>query len=82
MQYIQDRINEKMGKDFPNLKLQMKVLRINMTVVSGEDITPESTKFNLERIFRQATFQNISPPEPDIEGEYKGKLESPTTTAQ
>jgi hypothetical protein len=82
VQYIQDRINEKMGKNFPNLKLQMKVLRINMTVVSGKDVTPESTKFNLERILGQDTLQNISPPEPDIEGERKGKFESPKTTSQ
>jgi uncharacterized hydrophobic protein (TIGR00271 family) len=82
VQYIQDRINEKMGKNFPNLKLQMKVLRINMTVVSGKDVTPESTKFNLQRILGQDTIQDISLPETDIEGEYKGKLESPTTTLQ
>ena len=82
VQYIQDRINEKMGKNFPNLKLQMKVLRINMTVISGKDVTPESTKFNLERILGQDTLQNISPPEPDIEGERKGKFESPKTTSQ
>ena len=82
VQYIQDRINEKMGKNFPNLKLQMKVLRINMTVVSGKDVTPESTKFNLQRILGQDTIQDISLPETDIEGEYKGKLESPTTKLQ
>ena len=82
VQYIQDRINEKMGKDFPNLKLQMKVLQINMTVVSGKDVTPESTKFNLQRILGQDTIQDISLPETDIEGEHKGKLESPTTTLQ
>ena len=82
VQYIQDRINEKMGKNFPNLKLQMKVLRINMTVVSGKDVTPESTKFNLERILGQDTIQDISLPETDIEGEHKGKLESPTTKLQ
>ena len=82
VQYIQDRINEKMGKNFPNLKLQMKVLRINMTVVSGKDVTPESTKFNLQRILGQDTIQDISLPETDIEGEHKGKLESPTTTLQ
>jgi uncharacterized hydrophobic protein (TIGR00271 family) len=82
VQYIQDRINEKMGKNFPNLKLQMKVLRINMTVVSGKDVTPESTKFNLQRILGQDTIQDISLPETDIEGEHKGKLESPTTKLQ
>ena len=82
VQYIQDRINDKMEKNFPNLKIQMKVLRINMTVVSGKDVTPESTKFNLERILGQDTIQDILLPEPDIEGEHKVKLESPTTTAQ
>ena len=82
VQYIQDRINEKMGKNFPNLKLQMKVLRINMTVVSGKDVTPESTKFNLQRILGQDTIQDISLPETDIEGEHKAKLESPTTKLQ
>ena len=82
VQYIQDRINEKMGKNFPNLKLQMKVLRINMTVVSGKDVTPESTKFNLQRILGQDTIQDISLLETDIEGEHKGKLESPTTKLQ
>jgi uncharacterized hydrophobic protein (TIGR00271 family) len=82
VQYIQDRINEKMGKNFPNLKLQMKVLRINMTVVSGKDVTPESTKFNLQRILGQDTIQDISLPETDIEGEHKTKLESPTTKLQ
>ena len=71
--------NEKMGKNFPSLKLQMKVLRINMTVVSGKDVTPESTKFNLERILGQDTIQNISPPDPDIQGVHKGEPESPKT---
>jgi hypothetical protein len=71
-----------MEKDFPNLKIQMKVLRINMTVVSGKDVTPESTKFNLERILGQDKLQNISPPKPDIDGERKGEFESPKTTAQ
>jgi uncharacterized hydrophobic protein (TIGR00271 family) len=82
VQYIQDRINEKMEKNFPNLRIQMKVLRINMTVVSGKDVTPASTKFNLERILGQDTLQNISPLEPEIEGEHKVELESSTTTAQ
>ena len=82
VQYIQDRINEKMEKNFPNLRIQMKVLRINMTVVSGKDVTPASTKFNLERILGQNTLQNISPLEPEIEGEHKVELESSTTTAQ
>ena len=82
VQYIQDRINEKMGKNFPNLKLQMKVLRINMTVVSGKDVTPESTKFNLQRILGQDMIQDISLPETNIEGEHKGKPESPTTKLQ
>jgi len=43
----------KKWKKFPGLKLQMKVLRINMTVVSGNDVTSEPTKFNLERILGQ-----------------------------
>ena len=60
----------------------MKVLRINMTVVSGKDVTPESTKFNLERILGQDTIQDISLPEPDIKGERKGEFESPKTTSQ
>ena len=82
VQYIQDRINKKMGKNFPNLKLRMKALRINMTVASGKDVTPELIIFDLERILGQDMLQNISPPEPDIEGECKGECESPKTTAQ
>ena len=82
VQYIQDRINEKTGENFPSLRIQMKVLRISMTVVSGKDVTPESKKFNLERILGQDTLQHISPPEADIEGEQKDEFESPKTTAQ
>jgi hypothetical protein len=39
VQYIQDRINERMEREFPGLQLQMEVQRINMTVISGNDVT-------------------------------------------
>ena len=35
VQYIQDRINERMEREFPGLQLQMEVQRINMTIASG-----------------------------------------------
>ena len=73
VQYIQDRINERMEREFPGLQLQMEVQRINMTVVSGNDVTSEPTKFNLERILGQEMIQKTSPPDPDNKGE--GKIE-------
>ena len=73
VQYIQDRINERMEREFPGLQLQMEVQRINMTVVSGNDVTSEPTKFNLERILGQEMIQKTSPPDPDKKGE--GKIE-------
>ena len=36
-----------------------------MTVVSGNDVTSEPTKFNLERILGQEMIQKTSPPDPD-----------------
>ena len=50
VQYIRDRINERMEREFPGLQLKMEVHRINMTIVSGNDVTSEPTKLNLERI--------------------------------
>ena len=60
VQYIQDRINEKIKTSFPGLKLQMQVQRINVTVVSGKDVIPEPGQFNLEQILRQDILQNPS----------------------
>ena len=73
VQYIQDRINERMESEFPGLQLQMEVQRINMTVVSGNDVTSEPTKFNLEQILGREMIQKTSPPDPDNKGE--GKIE-------
>merc|ERR1711965_422115 len=63
VQYIQDRINEKIKTAFPGLKLQMQVQRINVTIVSGRDVILESEEFNLERILRQDMPQSLSLPE-------------------
>ena len=38
VQYIQDRINEKLSEQFDGLKMQMEVQRINVTVVSGSEV--------------------------------------------
>ena len=80
VQYIQDRINEKIKTVFPGLKLQMQVQRINVTVVSGKDIILESEEFNLERISRQESLQ--SPSLPDTESAIKYEPEAPETTAE
>ena len=80
VQYIQDRINEKIKTVFPGLKLQMQVQRINVTVVSGKDIILESEEFNLERILRQESLQ--SPSLPDTESAIKYEPEAPETTAE
>ena len=66
VQYILDRINEKIQIAFSGLKLQIEVKRINMTALSGRDVIPEPVKFNLERISEQDTVHNLSPPEPEI----------------
>jgi hypothetical protein len=71
VQYIQDRINERMEREFPGLQLQMEVHRINMTVISGNDVTSEPTKLNLERILGQEIIQKIPPPESDNKAEDK-----------
>ena len=71
VQYIQDRINERMKREFPGLKLQMEVHRINMTIVSGNNVTSEPTKLNLERILGQEMIQKIPPPESDNKAEDK-----------
>ena len=71
VQYIQDRINERMEREFPGLQLQMEVHRINMTIVSGNDVTSEPTKLNLERILGQEMIQKIPPPESDNKAEDK-----------
>ena len=57
VQYIQDRINERMEREFPSLQLQMEVHRINMSIASRNDVTSESTKLNLERILGQELIQ-------------------------
>lgn len=82
VQYIQDRINEGMETKFPGLKIQMEVQRINMTVVSGEDVIPESTKFNLERILGQNAVKNSSRTEAGIEEKAETDSVTPKTTAQ
>ena len=38
VQYIQDRINEKLNEQFDGLKMQMEVQRINVSVVSGSEV--------------------------------------------
>jgi hypothetical protein len=53
-----------------------------MTVVSGEDVIPESTKFNLERILGQNAVKNSSRAESDIEAKVETDLVTPKTTAQ
>ena len=80
VQYIQDRINEKIKTVFPGLKLQMQVQRINVTIVSGRDVILEPEEFNLERILRQESLQ--SPSLPDTESVIKYELEAPETTAE
>lgn len=80
VQYIQDRINEKIKTAFPGLKLQMQVQRINVTIVSGRDVISESEEFNLERILRQDIPQSSSLPE--TESASKAEFEAPETTAE
>ena len=74
VQYIQDRINERMEREFPGLQLQMEVQRINMTVVSGNDVTSEPTKFNLERILGQEMIQKNLHQTQTIKEKAKSKL--------
>jgi hypothetical protein len=60
-----------MKREFPGLQLQMEVHRINMTIVSGNNVTSEPTKLNLERILGQEMIQKIPPPESDNKAEDK-----------
>ena len=80
VQYIQDRINEKIKTAFPGLKLQMQVQRINVTIVSGRDVILEPEEFNLERILRQNMPQSSSLPE--TESASKAEPEAPEITAE
>jgi hypothetical protein len=72
VQYIQDRINEKLSEQFDGLKMQMEVQRINVSVVSGSEVIDS---INIKTILDQAespeeTLQpNPSPPDsPQAEG--------------
>ena len=49
----------------------MEVHRINMIIASGNDVTSEPTKLNLERILGQEMIQKIPPPESDNKAESK-----------
>jgi hypothetical protein len=60
-----------MKREFPGLQLQMEVHRINMTIISGNNVTSEPTKLNLERILGQEMIQKIPPPESDNKAEDK-----------
>ena len=66
VQYIQDRINEKLSEQFDGLKMQMEVQRINVSVVSGSEVMDS---INIKTILDQAespeeTLQpNPSPPD-------------------
>ena len=77
-----------MEREFPGLQLQMEVHRINMTIVSGNDVTSEPTKLNLERILGQEIIQKIPPPESDNKAEDKINIqadinpEAPNTMTQ
>ena len=76
MQYVQDRINERIEREFPGLQLQMEVHRINMTTMSGNDVTSKPIKLNLERILGQEIIQRISPPDPGNKAESKIKIDT------
>ena len=51
VQEIQNRINNKLSENFPGLQMQMQVLRINVSVVSGRDV-PET--IDLDQILNQS----------------------------
>ena len=51
VQTIQDLINEKLSEQFDGLKMQMKVQRINVSVVSGNEVMDS---INIETILDQA----------------------------
>lgn len=51
VQYIQDRINEKLSEQFDGLKMQMEVQRINVTVVSGSEVMDS---VNIKEILERA----------------------------
>lgn len=81
VQYIQDRINEGIKTRFPGLKLQMQVQRINVTVVSGDEVIPESGKFDLEQILGQDIVRNSSLPKAESElAETETATETETET--
>ena len=50
-QNIQDTINSRLSGQFPGLELQMKVQRINVSVVEGNEVDLE---VDLEQIFNDA----------------------------
>jgi hypothetical protein len=76
VQYIQGRINERMEREFPGLQLQTKVHRINMTIISGNDVTSEPTKLNLELILGQEMIQKTTPQGPGNKAEAKVKIDN------
>lgn len=79
VQYIQDRINEKLSEQFDGLKMQMEVQRINVSVVSGSEVMDS---INIKTILDQAespeeTLQpNPSPPD-SHQAEGSGVREDP-----
>ena len=76
VEYIQDRINGRIEREFPSFQLQMKVRRINMKIVSGNYVTWEPTRLNLERILGQEIIQKTTPPEPDNKAEDKINIDA------
>ena len=70
VQEIQNRINTKLSENFPGLQMQMQVLRINVSVVSGRDV-PET--IDLDQILNQsediAEKSSVIPPDQRIEVE-------------
>ena len=65
-----------MEREFSGLQLQMEVHRINMTIMSVNNVTSEPTKRNLEPILGQEMIQRISPPDPDNKAERKIKIDA------
>ena len=81
VQYIQDRINEKLSEQFDGLKMQMEVQRINVTVVSGSEVMDSvNIKDILDQVESPEETLQSNPSSQDASTEQDAATESEIST--
>ena len=74
VQEIQSRINTKLSENFPGLQMQMQVLRINVSVVSGRDVP---ATIDLDQILNQSEEIAEKSSVPPLDTAVEEELNSP-----